>query len=111
MPDRIRMTRTTIDVLSVLLDGTQEDLHGLEICRRAGLGSGTTYPLLARLEKAGWVETRWEDEQAWLEPSDGKRRPRRRYYRLTGEGLAAARRETASRPAPATGGRVRAVGA
>jgi hypothetical protein len=26
-----------------------------------GLASGTLYPLLVRLERAGWVAARWED--------------------------------------------------
>lgn len=110
MGDRIRMTRTTRDVLAVLLDGLREDLHGLEICRRAGLGSGTTYPILARLEKVGWVQARWEDEQEWLDPADGKRRPRRRYYALTGEGERVAI-ESGSAAAPAGRLRPRSVGA
>ena len=90
MAERIRMTRTTRDVLHVLLDGSREDLHGLEICRRTGLGSGTVYPILARLERAGWLSTRWEDEESWQNPEDGRRRPRRRFYTLTGEGSLAA---------------------
>ena len=110
MGARIRMTRTTRDVLAVLLDGLREDLHGLEVCRRAGLGSGTTYPILARLEKAGWVQARWEDEQEWLDPADGKRRPRRRYYTLTGEGERVAI-ESGSAAAPASRLRPRSVGA
>lgn len=90
MAERIRMTRTTRDVLRVLFDGSREDLHGLEICRRTGLGSGTVYPILARLERAGWLSTRWEDEESWQNPDDGRRRPRRRFYALTGEGYLAA---------------------
>ena len=100
MVEPVRMTRTTREVLRVLLNGTNEDLHGLRICQEAGLGSGTTYPILSRLERAGWVEAHWEDETEWLEPADGKRRPRRRYYRLTGDGLPAA--VAALAPAKAT---------
>ena len=100
MPDRIRMTRTTRDVLRVLLDGLRDELHGLEICRRAGLGSGTTYPILARLEQAGLVTAEWEDEEAWLYPADGKRRPRRRIYTLTGEGELIAREASAATATP-----------
>jgi DNA-binding PadR family transcriptional regulator len=88
MAQRIRMTRTTREVLSVLLDGAagHEKLHGLEICRRGRLGTGTTYPILTRLERAGLVEAEWESEEAWQNPADGRRRPRRRLYTLTGLG-------------------------
>jgi len=53
-----------------------------------GLPSGTLYPILVRLERAGWVESRWERTDP---VADG--RPNRRYYQLTAEGAVAARRE------------------
>lgn len=52
--------------------------YGLDLAREAGLKSGSLYPILSRLEEAGWLTGRWED----VEPSDAGR-PRRRYYRLT----------------------------
>lgn len=54
------------------------------------LKSGTVYPLLARLEKAGWLESRWEE----IDPAEAGR-PRRRLYRLTGEGELVATRSLA----------------
>lgn len=57
-------------------------VYGLWLCKTTGLGSGTVYPILDRLERAGWVEARWEDSQ----PSG---RPKRRSYVLTGAGKAA----------------------
>ena len=74
-----RLTLQTQLVLSVLLDGGEQ--YGLEIAKQAGLASGTIYPILARLETAGWVESGWEDIDESLE---GRRK--RRYYRLTGVG-------------------------
>lgn len=47
--------------------------------------SGTIHPILARLEQAGWLESRWEE----IDPSE-KGRPRRRYYRFTSDGAALA---------------------
>src|SRR5208282_1432231 len=47
-----------------------------------GLPSGTIYPILARLERIGWVDSDWEDPDAHI--AEG--RPRRRYYRLTRAG-------------------------
>jgi len=43
--------------------------------------SGTLYPILDRLEKAGWLEGYWEEESA---PDLG--RPRRKLYSLTPSG-------------------------
>jgi hypothetical protein len=41
--------------------GGQMRCNGLEICAAAGLASGTVHPILARLERLGWLESRWED--------------------------------------------------
>lgn len=63
-----------------------EQLYGLDIARRLtadGLlmsSEGTLYPLLARLRKAGWVTTSWEESAVG---------PPRRYYRATPAGRAA----------------------
>jgi PadR family transcriptional regulator PadR len=75
-------------VLAALLRDVGGLLYGLEIAKEAGLASGTIYPILARLERTNWVESEWED----VDPHEVGRR-RRRYYRLTGEGERAARRE------------------
>lgn len=44
--------------------------------------SGTVYPILLRLEQAGWLESEWETADPVL-----LSRPRRRLYRLTGLGI------------------------
>jgi PadR family transcriptional regulator, regulatory protein PadR len=91
-------------VLEVLLADPLAEHYGLEICRVVGLPSGTIYPLLARLEEAGWLRSGWEDMAT---AAAEKRRPRR-YYRLTSDGieyaqqtLAEATRSITSRPIPA----------
>ena len=81
------MTIPTLSVLSSLLDCGSDVVYGLEIARATDLKSGTLYPILARLERAGWVESSWEK----VEASEAGR-PRRRYYRLTGEGAESAAR-------------------
>jgi PadR family transcriptional regulator len=75
-----RMTRNTERVLASLLRD-RDPRYGLELSRATGLKSGTLYPILARLEDAGWVVSEWER----IDPSSEGRRPRR-YYRLTREG-------------------------
>lgn len=80
-----RMTIPTQMVLSALLVHPDQEMYGIEICQAAVLPSGTVHPILARLEGIGWLESRWEDIDPTVEG-----RPQRRYYRLTGNGRAAA---------------------
>jgi PadR family transcriptional regulator PadR len=61
----------------------RRELYGLDLARQLTAdgvllaSEGTLYPLLARLRKAGLVDTTWQ------ESSEG---PPRRYYALTAEG-------------------------
>jgi DNA-binding PadR family transcriptional regulator len=82
----VKMTRTTEDVLAVMLAEPTKRYYGLELTRAAGLKPGTIYPLLARLEEAGWLTSEVET----IDPSAEGRRPRR-YYELTGDGVREAR--------------------
>jgi PadR family transcriptional regulator, regulatory protein PadR len=81
-----RMTLATQLVLRALLEHPGQEMYGLEICHAAGLASGTIHPILARLERLGWLASRWEDIDPAVEG-----RPRRRYYRLSGIGVDSAR--------------------
>lgn len=75
------MTLQTVALLRVLLDDPLGEHYGLEMAKVAGLPSGSLYPILARLEREGWVTSDWEDLD---EHKAGRRR--RRYYRLTPDG-------------------------
>jgi PadR family transcriptional regulator PadR len=77
-----RMTLQTLAVLQVLANAPLEEHYGLEICQAAGLAGGTIYPILARLERAGWLTSAWEEID---ESAEGRRR--RRFYRLTPTGI------------------------
>ncbi len=77
---------TTQAVLRAMLEDPTAEKYGLELSATTGLPSGTLYPILARLENVDWVDSRWEDIDIKAEG-----RPRRRYYRLNANGLAAAR--------------------
>ena len=92
-----RMTMATRLVLDVLFSDLAADWYGSQIGQHAGLPSGTVHPILARLERVGWLESRWED----VDPSR-EGRPARRYYRLTESGAAQAGRALAAarRPRP-----------
>ena len=67
-------------VMALMEDGEE---YGVELARRLAAertlttSEGTLYPLLARLRRAGWVETTWRES-----PSG----PPRRYYSLTQAG-------------------------
>lgn len=80
-----RMTTTTTQVLQRLLEEPETQRYGLEVIALTGLPSGTVFPILARLEACGWLQSGWED----VDPR-AVGRPRRRYYRLTDSGLEAA---------------------
>ena len=75
-----RFTAVIMDVLDVLTNSPSEDpAWGLRLCEVTGYGTGTIYPALDRLMKAGWITDRWEDPP----PED---RPRRRLYEMTSAG-------------------------
>jgi PadR family transcriptional regulator PadR len=85
MPDEpTRITAPLLDVLEVLLDAKGNELHGWAIIKTSKRGGPTVYKILERLAEMGWVDARWDDEPT--EPN----KPRRRYYRLTGEGASRA---------------------
>jgi PadR family transcriptional regulator len=83
----VKMTGPVQQVLRAMLEDATVPRYGLEISKQAGLETGTLYPVMARLEGVGWVESRWEDPE--LSIGDG--RPRRRYYQLTKDGAEQAR--------------------
>jgi PadR family transcriptional regulator PadR len=95
----VRVTGPLLDVLEVFLQAFSDDkeLHGWAILKATKRAGPTIYGVLDRLEDAGWVTGRWEDQP----PNTNT--PRRRLYRLTGDGVVAARDLLASRrPAAST---------
>ena len=81
-----RVTMNLLKVLLVLLTDPTASHYGTEIGKAARLSGGSLYPLLLRLEQAGVLQSDWEQ----VDPSEVGR-PRRRLYRLTGEGAEYAR--------------------
>ncbi len=84
--DSPQLTKQTLKVLIALLQDPRDELSGAQIRKSAGLHTGTLYPILLRLERAGWLESRWE-----VEDPQSLGRPRRRYYRITALGVQQAR--------------------
>ena len=101
----MRLTIPVVKVVSALLTAPDEPRYGLDLMRLTGLPSGTLYPVLHRLRAAGWLAADWED----VDPVAAGR-PARRYYRLTGDGIRAARLALAELRAPAPGHRTRSGG-
>jgi len=81
----VRMSLQTLRVLEAFLENPTAELAGSDVQKRGQLASGTLYPILLRLETAGWFVSRWET----IDPARVGR-PRRRLYRLTPSGLARA---------------------
>lgn len=77
MNEKIRMTLPTMRVLELFLANLSRGLAGAEISRETKLLSGSLYPILHRLERAGWLISELED----VDPSEAGR-PRKRFYRL-----------------------------
>jgi DNA-binding PadR family transcriptional regulator len=77
----VRLTQPTLKVLRLLLEKPREGRSGAEMSKATKVASGTLYPMLARLEAAGWLTSEWEA----IDPSEAGR-PRRRFYKLTSVG-------------------------
>lgn len=101
-----------LEAAVALLEAGQSEVHGYELAKVVQdireatrlTAYGTLYKALSRLERDGFLASRWEDPSVGAAES----RPRRRFYRLTleGEGAlaearAAEKKTAARRPAAA----------
>ena len=86
MKNEPRLTHPTLKVLNAMMSARSRELSGADVAETTRLASGTLYPILIRLEKAGWLNSHWEDVDPQKEG-----RPRRRLYRVTPTGAAKAR--------------------
>ena len=76
----VRMTQVTALVLRAVAAGYR---YGFDVMEACDLPSGTIYPALRRLEKAGLMRARWERSA----DAHAEGRPRRRIYELTPAGV------------------------
>ena len=86
----MKLTAPLERVLRVMTTDPAAPHYGYDLMKAAKLPSGTLYPMLARLQQEGLVDSEWEAPRP-----DAGGRPPRKYYRLTGEGLRVARLELA----------------
>ena len=73
---------TTVTILAAI---EHRICYGLDIVQQTGMLPGTVYTTLRRLERRKLIEGQWEDADI----AEADRRPRRRYYALTPDGVAA----------------------
>jgi PadR family transcriptional regulator, regulatory protein PadR len=88
----------TLKLLATLLESRKTWRHGYDLSQECDLKSGTLYPLLMRLSDQGLLESQWE--------TDGDNRRPRHLYRLSTEGVSAAKsliRTASIKPQPARG--------
>ena len=96
-------------VLKVFLEDLDQPRYGFELMKLTGMASGSLYPMLARLEGAGWLTKGKES----IDPH-ASGRPARTHYMITGVAVSAARVRLAAlseqfRP-PVSGRRLRPQG-
>jgi PadR family transcriptional regulator, regulatory protein PadR len=72
-------------VLKIFLEDPTQPRYGFELMKLTGMASGSLYPMLARLEEAGWLIRGKED----IDPRAAGRPPRL-HYRITGAAATAA---------------------
>lgn len=78
-------------VLKVFLEDPGQPRYGFELMKLTGMASGSLYPMLARLEGAGWLTRGRED----IDPS-AEGRPARTNYVITSDAASAARLQMAA---------------
>lgn len=84
------MTLAVAAVLRIFLDDVSSPRYGYDLMRQTGFASGKLYPILARLEGAGWLVKESED----VDPAAAGR-PARRMYRLSADAVPGVRQAMA----------------
>ncbi|WP_406164039.1 PadR family transcriptional regulator [Streptomyces sp. NBC_00882] len=91
----LRFTKALMDIARALINRHMADsaseVFGLELVQETGYGAGTVYPILRRLEAAGWLLSR-EEAPGMLRSTP---RPPRVYYRINPDHLGAMRQRIA----------------
>ena len=89
--EQLEPTPKMAAVIKVFLEDPEQPRYGFELMRRTGQPSGTLYPILAKLEQAGWLIGGKED----IDPH-AEGRPPRRNYLIVGAAIAVARTQLAA---------------
>ncbi|WP_019010879.1 PadR family transcriptional regulator [Deinococcus aquatilis] len=78
----LRISLHVLRVLQVLYQRLDDPHYGLELQRALNISNGALYPILDKLERAGYVKSQLEDLD---EVAAGRRK--RRYFQLTATGI------------------------
>ena len=76
------MKPLSLSALAVLGAVSRSIRYGFDIMDTTDLPSGTVYPVLGRLERDGYVRSKWESQTI----AQREKRPPRRYYEITASG-------------------------
>src|SRR5690348_10794911 len=79
------MKPLSVTAVAVLGAVSRSVRYGFDIMDATELPSGTVYPILGRLERAGLVRSRWEAPTV----AQREKRPPRRYYEISAAGVQA----------------------
>ena len=79
------MKPLSVSSVAVLGAVSRSVRYGFDIMDATGLPSGTVYPVLGRLERDGYVRSKWESQAL----AQREKRPPRRYYEMTASGARA----------------------
>lgn len=74
----LRLTPALKSVMEFLIQ-SEEEVWGLLLTTKTGRPTGTIYPILERLEREGFLQSRWDDNES-------RSGARRRLYSLTPTG-------------------------
>ena len=97
MDSPVRLTPATAKVLRRFLEDLGQPRYGFDLMQSTGLASGTLYPILARLERTGWIAGHQEDIDTATEG-----RPARRFYTMSADAVPTVRRALAEMAAEFT---------
>jgi len=81
VPSESKLSHTAAMILQAIAVG---HIYGFSVMAVTGLPSGTVYPAMRRLERDGWIASKWEQQSI----ADAEQRPPRKYYRVTRAGKA-----------------------
>lgn len=76
-----QLSLTSVAVLHAIANGARHGFEIIDVCDAPG---GTIYPALTRLQRDGLLTSKWED----VDVARQEKRPPRRYYEITAEGVA-----------------------